>query len=214
LTRGVVSSSYKNMSDPTLKQLLWLGLAWAAWAALHSLLLWEPLRGRLGKAFGWSGNLYRACYSGLAFLTILPVAWYARGLEGFSPFFWPWPWLLIQSALITLAVFIMVWAWRSFKTGGVDLLGWEDAAAHHHEPPHLVTSGAYAWSRHPMYLAAAIVLWARNISTADLVTNAVLTIYLILGSWHEESRMGRAFGRQWDEYSGKVPVFINWRRPG
>ncbi len=93
-------------------------------------------------------------------------------------------------------------------------MGWEDVATHHHEPPHLVTSGAYAWSRHPMYLAAAILIWVRSLSVADLIVNGVLTVYLVLGSWHEESRMRRAFGREWDDYARKVPLFIKWRPGG
>lgn len=199
------------MADPTMKQLLLLALAWSAWAGFHSLLLWEPLRGRLQKALGWSSTFYRACYSGLALATILPVCWYAAGLGAFYPFLWSWPWLLIQAALWVIAGGIMFWAWLSFKKGGVDLMGWEDAATHHYEPPHLVTRGAYGWSRHPMYLASFIVLWARALTPADLVTNAVLTIYLLLGSWHEEKRMRRAFGNEWDEYADKVPGLIKWR---
>jgi methanethiol S-methyltransferase len=202
------------MTDPSLNQLLLLALTWAAWAGLHSLLLWEPLRGRLQKTLGWSGTFYRACYSGLALATIVLVCWYASSLGAFYSIFWPWPWLLIQVALWTIATVIMLWAWLSFKKGGVDLMGWEDAATHHYEPPHLVTGGAYGWSRHPMYLASGIVLWTRALTPADLITNAVLTIYLVLGSWHEERRMQRAFGNEWDEYADKVPIFIKWRPSG
>lgn len=196
-----------------MQQLVLLGAAWSAWAALHSLLLWEPLRGRLQKALGWSGAFYRACYSGLALMTFLAPAWWTFHLGGWVPFFWPWPWLLTQAGLWALALGFMWWAWRSFEKGGVDLMGWEDAAAHHHEPPHLVASGAYAWFRHPMYLASAIMLWSRSLAAADLVVNLVLTIYLVLGAWHEERRMRRAFGNEWDQYAGKVSN-LGPRRPG
>lgn len=192
------------MSDPNSQQLLLLGAAWSAWAGLHSLLLWEPLRSRIEKALGWTGSFYRACYSGLALLTFVPVCWWTFRLGGFAPFLWPWPWLLLQAALWFAALAIMWWAWWSFKSNGVDLMGWEDAAAHHHEPPHLVQSGAYAWSRHPMYLASAVLLWSRSLAAADLTVNIVLTVYLVLGAWHEEHRMARAFGQKWREYASKV----------
>jgi protein-S-isoprenylcysteine O-methyltransferase Ste14 len=198
--------------NPGPWRFLYLALAWAAWAALHSLLLWEPLRGRLQKALGWSGAFYRACYSGLALLTVLPVAWWTYHLGGITPFFWPLPWLLVQALLWALALAVMWWAWRSFKKGGVDLMGWEDAASHHHEPPHLVTGGAYAWSRHPMYLASAILLWARSLAAPDLAANLVLSIYLVLGAWHEEHRLRRAFGRKWDRYTGRVSI-LGSKRP-
>ncbi|KMY68284.1 hypothetical protein AAU61_00815 [Desulfocarbo indianensis] len=201
------------MSSATAQQLLWLGLLYAGWAALHSLLLWEPLRGRLESALSLSRNAYRAYYSLLALVSLVVLSWWTCRLGGLWPFFWPWPWLALQAVLWALSLALGGWAWLSFRKGGLDLMGWQGGAAGHHEPPHLVTGGAYAWSRHPMYLASLVWLWARYVSAPDLVVNGVLSLYLFLGAWHEETRLRRAFGGQYRAYARRVPAGLGLGGP-
>jgi protein-S-isoprenylcysteine O-methyltransferase Ste14 len=99
---------------------------------------------------------------------------------------------------------LLLWAWHSLRREGVDLLGWRDLRRGHQSPPRLVTTGAYAFSRHPMYLGAALVLWARGTAPADLVTNLVLSAYLVLGACHEEARLRATFGSAYRAYARRV----------
>lgn len=201
------------MPAATAQQLIWLGLLHAGWAALHSLLLWEPLRGRLESALGLSLNAYRAYYSLLALVSLVVLSWWTYRLGGLWPFFWPGPWLALQAVLWALSLALGGWAWLSFKKGGLDLMGWQQTASGHHEPPHLVTTGAYAWSRHPMYLASLVWLWARYLSAPDLVVNCVFSLYLFLGAWHEETRLRRAFGGRYQAYARRVPAGFGLGKP-
>jgi hypothetical protein len=75
-------------------------------------------------------------------------------------------------------------------------------------------TGPFAWSRHPLNFAPLPVLWLNPRMTVNLAAfNAVATLYLIAGSWHEETRLAAAYGADYEAYrrSG-VPFY--WPRPG
>jgi len=194
--------------SPNPEQLLALAAVWALWCLLHSLPLWEPLRRRLEARLGVSPRRYRGLYSIFSLLSLAPVMVYYHHLDGVGPFLWPWPWWVPQAVLWLLAAALMLWADRSFKRVGFDLMGLGGAGTES-EPP-LVTSGAYARLRHPMHLAGLVMLWARSLGAADVVTNLVLSAYLVLGCFIEESRLKRRFGRRYRDYARRVPI-LGWR---
>ena len=74
----------------------------------------------------------------------------------------------------------------------------------------LTTGGAFRRSRHPLNLAALPVFWATpRMTTRRLAFNLAATLYLLLGSLHEERRLLRAYGERYEAYrrSG-VPFFF------
>ena len=74
----------------------------------------------------------------------------------------------------------------------------------------LTTAGPFAWSRHPLNFSAVPLFWLTpKLSTGRLAFNVVATLYLVLGSLHEESRLSHAYGRKYKIYvrSG-VPLFV------
>ena len=70
--------------------------------------------------------------------------------------------------------------------------------------------GPLAWSRHPLNFAPLPILWLwPRMTTSLLAFNATATIYLVVGSLHEEARLREAFGAEYDAYLGSgVPFFI------
>jgi hypothetical protein len=74
----------------------------------------------------------------------------------------------------------------------------------------LRVAGPFRWSRHPLNFAPVPVFWlAPRMTLKRAVFGAVATAYLVLGSWHEEARLGRAYGEVYRAYrrSG-VPFFV------
>ncbi len=185
-----------------------LALAWAAWAGWHSLLARPGVERLLRSRLALSRPAYRLAYSLLSLLTLAPVAAYARSLGGLRGGWWPGGWVALQMGMGLAGWGLLLWAWRSLRREGVDLLGWRELRRDLAPPPRLVTTGAYALSRHPMYLGAALALWARGTSPADLVTNLALTLYLALGAWHEESRLRTLFGPSYRTYARRVPFLL------
>lgn len=77
------------------------------------------------------------------------------------------------------------------------------------EHSHERAVGPFAWSRHPLNLSPLPVfwLWPRMTSTL-LAFNVAATVYLIVGSWHEELRLKESDGAFYDAYRASgVPFF-------
>jgi hypothetical protein len=71
-------------------------------------------------------------------------------------------------------------------------------------------AGPFAWSRHPLNFAPLPVLWLwPRMTTSLLAFNTAATIYLVIGSLHEETRVREAFGDDYESYlrSG-VPFYV------
>jgi protein-S-isoprenylcysteine O-methyltransferase Ste14 len=80
------------------------------------------------------------------------------------------------------------------------------------DPSSLVTSGVFAWSRNPIYLADALILVA-----AILMLDAALALPLVLSFvWlvqtrfirDEEARLTLAFGPEFDLWAGRTRRWI------
>ena len=189
----------------SMESLFWLALVWAVWGGLHSLLLADFLRPRLERGLKLTTAQYRLAYSGFSLLTIFPVMSYSRSLGAFTPLLWSPPWLWLQAAAWAAAVGLLLWSSHDFSRGGFDLLGL-GAAFHRNGAEHrLVTTGAYAHLRHPMHVAALMVVWLRpHAGPPDVLISLLLTVYIALGTWHEESRLRKQFSQEYREYARQV----------
>lgn len=70
-------------------------------------------------------------------------------------------------------------------------------------------AGPFAWSRHPLNLVPVPIFWLWPKMTTNLLAfNAAATVYLVVGSWHEEVRLGRAYGERYIAYQRSgVPFY-------
>lgn len=71
-------------------------------------------------------------------------------------------------------------------------------------------AGPFAWSRHPVNLVPVAIFWLwPRMTTSLLAFNTTATIYLVVGSLHEEARLREAFGDDYDAYlDSGVPFFV------
>ena len=74
----------------------------------------------------------------------------------------------------------------------------------------LVTSGPYAFVRHPMYVGLALAAWGALLIylTWTTVYFAVFAPMLFLRARREEQALSAEFGEQWREYCKRVPAFL------
>jgi len=74
----------------------------------------------------------------------------------------------------------------------------------------LKVAGPFLASRHPLNLVPLPVLWLAPTMTVNLAAlNCVATLYFVIGSMHEESRLRTSYGRAYSEYQkSAVPFYL------
>lgn len=77
------------------------------------------------------------------------------------------------------------------------------------ENDRLSAGGIFRWSRHPLNFSGIPIFWLTpHMTTRRLGFNVVSTLYFILGSMHEETRLRRAYGNVYRAYcESPVPFF-------
>ncbi|HEY2465360.1 MAG TPA: isoprenylcysteine carboxylmethyltransferase family protein [Steroidobacteraceae bacterium] len=80
------------------------------------------------------------------------------------------------------------------------------------EHPELVTSGPYAWVRHPIYAGMILAMFGSMIAQsifwiAPLVLGAA---YFLYSAWSEEKLMTEQFPNQYPAYRKRTKMFVPW----
>jgi protein-S-isoprenylcysteine O-methyltransferase Ste14 len=128
------------------------------------------------------------------------------------------PWLLIDrrmpdrpfhvAGVIPLAIGGALLSWcvvTFYRQGRGTLAPWDPPRA-------LVVTGAYRWSRNPMYVAVVLVLWGwavalreRSLVTYAVIVTAAFHLRVVFG---EEPWLARRYGEQWVQYKAAVPRWL------
>jgi protein-S-isoprenylcysteine O-methyltransferase Ste14 len=197
-------------------------ISFIIWALLHSLTASRRVK---AVVRGWVGDRayegwYRLFYNVFSFVTILPVFYFVwTQVPGTVLWEIPAPLnygaILIQViGLVGLAVSLWqtdIWEFVGLRQAWRYLQGEEEMTL----PPKLVTTGPYAWVRHPLYFFSMLLLWFNPVMTLNsCLFNLLATGYFWAGSRVEERRLAHYFGEEYETYRQKVPglVPLPWRR--
>ncbi|HJS19899.1 MAG TPA: isoprenylcysteine carboxylmethyltransferase family protein [Anaerolineales bacterium] len=111
-----------------------------------------------------------------------------------------WIGVLLCLAGLSLALWSLVSFGRSFRVG-IDT----------EHPDKLITSGAFAFSRNPIYVAFGLVLLGQFL----IFSNWLLLIYLFAGVWlfhrqvlREEDYLKKHYGKEYTEYCNRVRRYL------
>jgi protein-S-isoprenylcysteine O-methyltransferase Ste14 len=188
----------------------WLG-GLLAYAVLGIVLhgVWRGTQQQAGRTIGLSGGwlrswwFYLACtvvYFGLAYLGWKPLHWsissYAR------------VWMMSFGSLLYFpGLLFLLWARLTLGKNYFVSTGFSAQLFKDHQ---LITSGPFAIVRHPMY--AGLILAAMGslliYATWSTVYFACFAPLMFFRARREEQVLAKEFGKQWIEYSGRVPAFI------
>ena len=176
-------------------------------ASVHSLLA-DPRFKRWAKERAGSGfdRWERLAFNLLALILLLPFIFILLSLPDEVIYIAPWPAFgLMAAAQLLSAAMLLV---TLFQTGVLDFLGLEGLLRPGGEKI-LVTSGFYCHLRNPLFLFAILFLWTSPIMTMNLLTfNIMATFYFYLGALHEERSLKEEFGKAYEEYRLRVPMFL------
>jgi methanethiol S-methyltransferase len=197
--------------------MLKVAAATAVYGLVHSALASLAAKNRAARVFGERrrNGLYRAFYIAQSFITIAALgafAWRQPNRELYRMKGWP---AYAMHAGQVAALLYATWAARQVGlrriTGLGGLLAYRKGGLLPPEPeaqgPALDDEGkrnaigAFAWSRHPLNFVPVPIFWLWPRMTTNLLAyNIAATLYLVLGSVHEEQRLTRTYGGLYEAY--------------
>lgn len=193
-----------------------LAVFWIIWCAVHSGMISATATSFLKRRLGAYYRLYRLFFNIVAVATIVPVILYARSIESRVLFRWEGFLVVIPAFLLTLAGLLFIAGARHYDM--LQFLGLRQllTGASHAvltDSGQLSTCGILGVTRHPWYLATVMLIWAnlRPFTTATLVTNLVLTAYLVVGTILEERKLIVEIGDGYREYQKKVSMLFPFK---
>ena len=201
----------------------------ALWALIHSVLASKQAKDLTRRIAGprYRDGLYRFAFNAQS---VVLLVWAARRFSRLpdrelyraKP---PWSWLFRASQAASLGVllsgvrvmgipnFAGITPLRDFLTGK-DVRSEPEAQG----PPigaddEVVRAGAFRFTRHPGNLGAlGFFLFLPRMTANRAILTALVALYVVLGSMHEEYRLHAEYGAAYERYRGVVPFLIP-RRP-
>lgn len=197
----------------------------ALFAALHSVLASQFLKDQVERLFGRRARdgLYRLVFNGIALLSFLILLRALAKLpdrtlyqmRGWAAL----PFHVVQGFAVYMAFD------ANIRTGLGRMLGYRPALQflEGEEPtppnpaqgPQLTddlrfhAGGSFQLTRHPNNLVPVLLWWANpKMTVRFFVFTLVSTVYLVLGSIHEEQRLAARYGSLYDRYEQGVPFYL------
>jgi protein-S-isoprenylcysteine O-methyltransferase Ste14 len=203
----------------------------ALWALVHSVLASKQVKDLIRRVAGsrYRDGLYRFIFNAQSVVSLL---WAARrfsrlpdkDLYHARP---PWSWLFRASQVASLGVLLSgVRVMGILRFAGLtplrDLLTGSDVrpAPEAQGPPvgsddEVLRAGAFRFSRHPGNLGAlGFFLFLPRMTANRAVLVALVALYVVLGSMHEEYRLRAAYTAAYERYRRVVPFLVPARPRG
>jgi protein-S-isoprenylcysteine O-methyltransferase Ste14 len=197
-------------------KLVLLAVAWTTYGAVHSAMISQTATRFLEPRLADAWRYYRLFFNGVALVTLIPLVFYSRSLEG-TPFLrWQGPWLGVRYALMACGGLLFLAGGRHYSLkqfiGISQLRGASSAGLA--QGGGIDSTGVLGLVRHPWYTGLVLLLWAQDLDAVRLVVDAVLTAYIAVGTLLEERKLVHEFGDTYARYQARVSMFIplKWLR--
>ena len=192
-------------------KMLTLAIFWILWCALHSGMISMTATRYVKRWFGRQYRAYRLIFNLVALVTVIPVVVFEHSLRGPLLFRWQGFLIIFQVILLLSAVLLFVAGARHYdllQFSGVRqiMTGLSHNALT--EGGELDTSGILQITRHPWYLGAILFIWTRHLDLSALITNTILTLYLVVGTVLEERKLLIEYGENYRRYQKSVSMLI------
>ena len=198
-------------------QYVLLVILWIGWCGLHSGLISPGVTESLRKRFPNLFRYYRIFFNLFSVVTLVPVLVYSASLRTAPLVAWEGPWVIVPILLGAAALYFFAAGARRYDFGrfiGLRQLKEQKSCGALTDDGSLDTGGVLSMVRHPWYAGGILVVWARPLDVAAVLTNLVLSGYFVAGALLEERKLISQFGRQYRDYQRQVSMLfpVKWLR--
>jgi len=147
--------------------LVWLAIAWLAYALLHSILASFAVKDWVARRWPSAVPYYRLAFNIIAAVTALPLAWLLYAIPGEPLWRWSGTWWWLGNGLALAAVAGFFVSTRAYDMG--EFLGLRQIREHDHataDRERFTLSFFHRYVRHPWYFFGLVIVWTRDMNRA------------------------------------------------
>lgn len=189
-----------------------IALIWGGYCALHSYLISIRFTNSMMRILKNYYAFYRLFYIIISLVLLVIVIDYISLLDNEIIIKYEAPWSIIRYIFMYGSLLMFFWAfffnYDSLSFFGIRQIMNFGKVRDANGSQALKKNGLLGLTRHPMYLSLIIYLWCQHFKMADIVSNIVLTVYVIIGTILEERKLVLEFGDAYVKYQHEVPMLI------
>lgn len=190
---------------------LFIALLWIGYCALHSYLISINFSRFLNNLLKNYYAFYRLFYVILSLYLLIVLINFTDQFNSpvileYSP-----TGNFLKYTIMILCLIMFLWAFL-FSYDPLSFFGIRQIMNMKHtaglSPGKVSRHGLLAYTRHPMYFALIIFLAVSSVTLMDIIVNAILILYVVIGTVLEEKKLILEFGDQYRDYQQEVPMLI------
>ncbi len=189
-------------------------ILWLLYFSIHSLLASIRFKQFILNSYPGFMPWYRLSFNIIAILLIIPPLFVMARNPGNIVWQWTGNWSYLANGLALLAVAGFIWSLRSYDSA--EFIGTrqlDEGRVDVTEKESFKLSVFHRFVRHPWYTLALVLIWTRDMNVSFLISAILMSLYFILGSRLEESKLIAFHGDQYRLYRKHVAALfpLPWR---
>ena len=189
-------------------------LLWGGWCFLHSFMITPAVINLVRKRFKKANRYYRIFYNLAALVTLIPVMSYYFSMKGPPIFQWGGLLRIIQVLLAVSALILFIGGARRYDLAqflGFRQFRGDNSCLTIKDDCSVDRGGILGIVRHPWYFGGILIVWARDLGMADILTNLVISMYFVVGAFLEERKLLMEFGDEYRDYQQRVSMLFPYK---
>jgi protein-S-isoprenylcysteine O-methyltransferase Ste14 len=181
---------------------------------IHSLTASLWLKNRVARHLPVLIPYYRLLFNALSLLLAIPLVIAVFTYPGEPLWQWYGVGFYVANGLALLAAIAFIYSLKMYDMA--EFWGTRQLREHVEEVRDLEQfkiSVFHRFVRHPWYTMILVIIWTRDMSTTQLLTYSLVTLYLVIGSRMEERKLIAYHGEVYQRYRQRVPGLLPlpWR---
>jgi methanethiol S-methyltransferase len=189
-----------------------IALLWIGYCAFHSFLISTGFTNLMTRLLKNYYAFYRLFYVVISLVLLIPLINLTGQSDSRIIITYDYPLSIIRNMLQYGSLLMFFWAfffnYDSLSFFGIRQILNFGKTEKTNPSEKIKRNGLLGIMRHPMYLALIIYLWCQTFRVMDILTNSILTIYVIIGTILEEKKLILEFGDTYVKYQQEVPMLI------